>query len=231
MPVISLVSSHGRVCLSHAAVVEPAFLLPANQERLLGPKGHRPKGRTALRRRRTLTAVSRICNLNGQVGRWRWPQSDGSGDARRAISNISVAISLHRPRTAPACSVVACLLRNGFGIVAVAFFAVGIWLYCGRHHVSRYADPGLFRASMAVGLYSLGRWAVDLINVSNTDQIELPYFALLAFLPFVPVGLVLVREPLDALVKGCRVAIIAAAVVGAYHLAIGPSVTASARTS
>ncbi len=74
---------------------------------------------------------------------------------------------------------------------------------------------------MAVGLYSLGRWAVDLINVSNTDQIELPYFALLAFLPFVPVGLVLVREPLDALVKGCRVAIVAAAVVGAYHLAIG----------
>ncbi len=111
--------------------------------------------------------------------------------------------------------------RDGFGIVAIAFFAIGVWLYCGRHRVSRYVDRGLLRAAMAIGVYSLGRWAVDLFNVTNADQIELPYFALLAFLPFVPVGLVLVQNPLAALVKGCRIAIFAAAVLGAYHLAIG----------
>ncbi len=111
--------------------------------------------------------------------------------------------------------------RDAFGVLAIAFFVIGLWLCSGRHRASRYADSGLLWAALALGAYSFGRWAIDLLNLQSISGIQLPYFALLAFLPFLPVGLVLVRKPLNALVIGCRIAIVPAAAIGAYHLAIG----------
>ena len=90
------------------------------------------------------------------------------------------------------------------GTIAIAFLVIGIWLVFGRHKSSRYFDKRLALASFAVAGFSFVRQMVDQNFIMFGEAACRNYYLLLFALPFIPVGIVLVRNPVAMLSYGAR---------------------------
>lgn len=112
---------------------------------------------------------------------------------------------------------IACLIVDfGPEIILLSIFAgIGIWLVAGRHRSSRripraYAIP--------VIIYLLVCTVIALIQWPDPAELQAESYPLLfAFGIFLPVGLVLVRDPLRWLVLGARLGLAAALLLGVWE--------------
>ena len=96
------------------------------------------------------------------------------------------------------------LLAPVGGSIVIAFLAIGIWLVVGRHRSIRNFDRRLALASFALAGYAFVRQLVDMdFNLVGQTGCR-NYFVLLAALPFIPVGIVLVKNPVVVLSYGAR---------------------------
>lgn len=103
-------------------------------------------------------------------------------------------------------------IGNSIGkAVFVAFLLSGIYLALARHRARRWVDPWFCGAIL---LYIL--WTVGLVlwrGEPIVDNRLMTYAAMIAGFAALPLGLALVRRPLDALVIGGRLAMLAIVVL------------------
>lgn len=104
------------------------------------------------------------------------------------------------------------------GTISIAFLVIGIWLVFGRHKSIRYFDKRLAIASLALAGYAFVRQMFDQNFVIFGEASCRNYFLLLGALPFVPVGIVLVRNPVAALSKGSRLSLGVLTVISVFWL-------------
>lgn len=98
---------------------------------------------------------------------------------------------------------------------------IGIWLIVGGHRSARFGDRTLWLISSIWALYAFAHMIAGVAVTGQWSMVCIPYPSYFILTVPVAVGLVLVRDPMRAIVWGCRISIIAGALLSIYTLAAG----------
>ena len=103
------------------------------------------------------------------------------------------------------------------GAAAILYAAIGVWDFTGRHKSMRWTDLRLLVPCLAFGFYALGTYLYA--GLHNPDCLNrMPSHVYIIVLPFVAVGLVLVKQPLKWISLGAKIALAYLSIIALFSM-------------